>query len=89
MDFSSLGIVGVAAITMICYLIGMVAKASSLNNKWIPVVCGVFGLLLGILGLAIMPDFPAEDYITAAAVGAFSGLAATGVNQVFKQVSSK
>lgn len=89
MDFASLGIVGVAAITMICYLVGMIAKATTLDNKWIPVVCGVCGLLLGILGLFVMPDFPAEDYITAAAVGAFSGLAATGVNQAVKQISNK
>ena len=35
-----------------------------------------------------MPEFPATDYITAAAVGIVSGFAATGVNQVFKQMGS-
>ena len=34
----------------------------------------------------IMPDFPAGDYITAAAVGIESGLAATGINQAAKQL---
>lgn len=33
-----------------------------------------------------MPDYPAKDYITGVAVGIVSGLAATGVNQVFKQL---
>ena len=40
-----------------------------------------------MLGLFMMPDFPATDYITALAVGIVSGLAATGINQVYKQLS--
>lgn len=86
MDISSLGITGVAAITVICLLIGQAVKASGVNNKWIPIVCGVCGLALGIVGMYIMPDFPAQDYITAAAVGIVSGLAATGANQILKQL---
>ena len=88
MDISSLGITGVAAITVICLLIGQGVKASGLDNKFIPIICGVCGGLLGIAGMFIMPDFPATDYITAAAVGIVSGLAATGANQVIKQLGS-
>lgn len=88
MDMTSLGITGVAAITVICLLIGQGVKASGLDNKWIPIVCGVSGLLLGICGMFIMPDFPATDYITAAAVGIVSGLAATGINQAVKQLGN-
>ena len=33
-----------------------------------------------------MPEFPAADPITAAAVGVVSGLAATGINQAVKQL---
>ena len=87
MDISSLGIAGVAAITVICFLIGQVVKASGLDNKWIPITCGISGALLGVVGLFMMPDFPATDYITALAVGIVSGLAATGINQVYKQLS--
>ena len=86
---SELGIASVGAITVICYLVGMGAKATPLDNKYIPVICGVFGGLLGILGVFIMPDFPANDLITAAAVGIISGLAATGVNQIYKQIGGK
>ncbi|HWQ51652.1 MAG TPA: phage holin family protein [Terriglobales bacterium] len=88
MDF---GITGVAGITVICYLVGMSVKAvgSENLNKWIPTVCGALGGLLGIVGLIIMPEFPATDYITAAAVGVVSGFAATGVNQVVKQLGSQ
>ena len=86
MDISSLGITGVAAITVICLLIGQGVKASGLDNKWIPIICGVCGCALGILAMFIMPDFPAGDYITTAAVGIVSGLAATGINQAAKQL---
>lgn len=86
MDFASLGIASVAAITVICYLIGMGVKASGLDNKWIPVIMGVSGLVLGIVGMFIIPDYPAKDYITSAAVGIVSGLAATGINQIAKQL---
>lgn len=81
-----MGIAGVAAITVICYLFGMIAKALPVDNKWIPVICGIAGLLLGLAGMYIMPEFPGTDYITAAAIGIVSGLAATGVDQAVKQL---
>jgi hypothetical protein len=43
--------------------------------------------VLGIAGLYLMPDFPAKDIINALAVGIVSGLAATGVNQIYKQLT--
>lgn len=89
MDLASFGIGGVAAITVVCYLLGLVVKASGLDNKWIPIICGFCGLVLGIIAMTIMPDFPAADYITAAAVGVVSGLAATGFDQVLKQLKGK
>ena len=86
MDISSLGITGVAAITVICYLIGLVVKASGLDNKYIPAIVGVCGGVLGVAALYLgVADFPAADPLTAVAVGIVSGLAATGVNQMVKQ----
>ena len=41
------GIASVAVITVITYLVGLVGKASSMNDKWIPILCGVCGGLLG------------------------------------------
>lgn len=83
------GIASVAVITVITYLVGLVGKASSMNDKWIPILCGVCGGLLGAVSyyLAPIPDFPARDPITAIAVGIVSGLAATGINQAVKQLS--
>ena len=86
MDF---GIAGVAAITVIAYLIGSAVKATTLGNRWIPSICGTVGGILGVLAMRIMPDFPATDYITAIAVGIVSGLAATGVNQIGKQLGKE
>lgn len=51
------------------------------------VIMAVVGGALGALGMGTIPDFPATDYITAVAVGAVSGLAATGVNQMYKQMN--
>lgn len=85
MDITSLGITGVASITVICLLIGQAVKATKIDNTWIPIICGVSGLILGIVGMFIMPDFPASDYLTAAAIGVVSGFAATGLNQAIKQ----
>lgn len=84
MDF---GIAGVAAITVIAYLVGMGVKASAINDKWIPIIVGSAGAVLGVVGMFIMPDFPATDYITAVAIGIVSGLAATGAHQIGKQMS--
>ena len=89
MDISIFGIAGVAAITVICYLIGQGVKASRLDNKWIPVIVGACGGVLGVAGMFLMADFPAGDVLTAAAVGIVSGLAATGVNQAGKQLFCK
>lgn len=84
MDF---GIATVAAVTALVYIIGLGVKATPLDNKWIPVICGLCGIVLGMAAYYIgVPDFPAADPLTAAAVGGASGLAATGLNQVAKQL---
>lgn len=86
MDF---GIVSVAAITAICYLIGSIVKKSKIDNKWIPEIVGVAGAIFGIIGFFVgIPDFPATEPITAAAVGIVSGGGATWANQIKKQTTS-
>lgn len=89
MDIASLGIAGIGSITVICYLIGQAIKTTGIDNKWIPIICGTSGLALGVVGMFVIPEFPANDYISAAAVGIVSGFAATGINQVFKQLNNK
>ena len=89
MDLEFMGIASVAAITVICFLIAEAIKATPLDNKWLPVICGFLGGCLGIAGMYLMSDFPAHDILTAIAVGIVSGLAATGVHQIYKQLSEK
>ena len=75
----------VLAIVVICYLVGLGVKASPVKDELIPVIVGVCGGILGVVGLYVMPDFPAKDILNAIAVGITSGLASTGANQIYKQ----
>lgn len=84
MDF---GILSYAAIVVLAWILGQAVKNSKIDNKWIPTICGVFGIALGLLAFFTnVPDFPADNYMMAAAVGATSGLTATGLNEAVKQL---
>ena len=84
MDITQVGTV--LAIVVITYLIGLGAKnISTIKDEAIPVIVGVCGGVLGVVGMFVMPDFPANDILNAIAIGIVSGLASTGVNQVWKQ----
>lgn len=84
------GMATVLVITIIAYLVGEAVKLLPFDlSEWIPVVCGFVGGCLGVVGLHVIPDFPATDYMTAIAVGIVSGFAATGVHQVYKQLYPK
>lgn len=89
MDITTMGPT-VMAITIITYLIGMIAKALPfVQDKFIPAIVGVFGGILGVVGMYIVPEFPANDLLNAVSTGILSGLASTGVNQLFKQMTAK
>lgn len=83
MDF--FGFASVTAITVICWLIGEIFSNLPIDNKWIPSIVGGFGAIFGVVGWLVMADFPANDILTAFAVGIVSGLASTGADQVWKQ----
>lgn len=89
MDISTLGIEAIPVITIIVYLVGELVKATPLNDKYVPVVCGIVGGILGVVAMNVMPEFPADDILTAIAVGIVSGLGATGVHQLFHQLLGK
>jgi hypothetical protein len=48
---------------------------------------GIVGGALGVAGLYTMETFPVDNVIDAVAVGIASGLAATGLHQVGKQLT--
>ena len=84
MDF---GFTAFPAIAVICYLIAQIVKSTPLDNKYLPIIAGSAGGILGIIGMYIIPEFPASDIYSALATGIVSGLAATGANQIYKQLS--
>lgn len=82
-----LGIAAIPVITVICYLIAEAIKATPLDNKWLPVICGSLGGILGVVALFASPTIiPATDVLTAIAIGIVSGFAATGIHQSVKQL---
>jgi len=85
MDFSSGGTD--VAIVVIAYLVGLLAKQlPKVKDEFIPVIVGVVGGVLGVVGMYVMPEFPASNVLDAIAVGIVSGLASTGANQAVKQI---
>lgn len=82
----NMGMAAVTAISIIAYLIGEAVKLSPLDNRWIPLVCGISGAALGVAAMYTMVDFPAADLLSALAVGIASGLAATGGYEMFAQI---
>jgi hypothetical protein len=84
MDISAAA--GVSGVTAICYLMGLAVKLSPLPDRWIPLCCGLLGAGLGLAALALMPGYPADNPIDAAALGIAAGLAATGWDQMGRQL---
>ena len=78
----------VPVIVGFCYIVGLIIKSfknDKLNN-FIPDICAVVGIILGLVSFFTIPNLvPANDWLTASVIGGFSGLAATGVNQVVKK----
>ena len=75
----------VPVIVGICLCVGYVIKKwiKDVDNKWIPTVCAVLGVILAIWmnGLSVSPSIILS--------GLFSGLASTGLHQLFKQYLEK
>ena len=77
----------IAAIVMIAFFVGFVIKQTGiLNEKWIPVICGTVGGILGIVGRSVIPELADTNWLNALAIGISSGLTATGIHQIYKQL---
>lgn len=89
MDFSS--IVAIPSIAIICCLLAQGYKSfTKLDNKHIPFLCGLMGLVLGVFAYYFVPSLiHSENVVTAASVGVVSGWAATAANQFYKQYFDK
>ena len=80
------GFTEIAAIVVICYLIGEAVKVSPVDNKYIPIIVGVAGGILGVVALEVIPGLEVNNVLDAIASGIVSGLSATGINQIGKQL---
>ena len=81
-------ILTVPAIIAVCFLIGEIAKKISKEtiNRFVPEICGFSGAILGVVAFLTIPNFiPADNWLSALAVGIVSGFAATGIHQIYKQ----
>ena len=86
----NIAFVEVISIIIIVYLVCLGFKATKLDNKYLPVIAGFVGGILGIVAwISGVPDFPANDFLNALAIGIMNGLAATGFHQVGKQLGFK
>lgn len=84
--------VALPAIVIICYLIGIGLKTfeNEKVDKFIPIICGFSGGVLGIVIFLTIPDYiAAENWAVAVATGIVSGFAATGINQIYKQLNKE
>lgn len=81
MDLTFLQEFMVPVIVGICLCVGYVVKkwVTDVNNKFIPTICAALGILLAAwINKGLTPDILLQ--------GMFSGLAATGLHQMFKQL---
>ena len=82
-------LIGIPAIVVISYMITEIFKVF-IDNKYLPIVAGISGGVLGVLSFVLQIDImPATEIVSALAIGIISGLAATGSNQILKQMKSE
>ena len=79
-------LISIPTIMVISYLITEIFKLF-IKTKYLPVVAGVSGLILGIISFYLVPELIGNtNLLTSIAIGIVSGLAATGSNQILKQI---
>lgn len=84
-DLAFLGEFVVLLVVGICLCVGLILKnvvPTEGINRWIPLIMGLLGVTLNIwINMSLTPEVLLG--------GLFSGLASTGLHQVFKQLINK
>ncbi len=73
------------SIMVISYLVGEVLSALKVPDTWIPAAIGAIGGVLGVACMYLIPDFPANNVMSAISVGIVSSWSATGLDQTIRQ----
>ena len=90
MDY--LDLISVPAIAGAVYALIEVLKKATKNNesvlRFVPLIALFLGAVAGVICYFFIPDIiPAANVVVAIVIGAASGLAATGTNQIAKQLT--
>ena len=85
MDISNLAQYCIPIVTTACLILGYILKAwiKDVDNKYIPTVCALLGVILAIW----INSWNVSPSVILS--GLFSGLASTGLHQLFKQYIKK
>jgi len=88
----NLELISVPAIATIVYWVIYILKVTFNNSekfkRFIPIIAAVLGVVVGIVCYYSLPSIiPTDNVLVAVIIGLASGLSATGVNQVFKQLT--
>ena len=76
----------IPTLTVICYLSVELFKLF-VKKKYLPVISGSTGAILGVIAYYVTPTLIENtNILTAISIGIVSGLAATGSNQIIKQL---
>lgn len=85
--------VTVPCIALICWFIGYCIKTLGQKDsvdRLIPCIVGFIGGVLGVVIFHFNPELiPANDIWNAICIGIASGFAATGIDQIYKQLIKK
>ena len=80
----------IPAIVVISYLITEIFKLFRVNKKYLPIIAGCSGLVVGLLSYIFVPEvINGTNLLTTLAIGIISGLSSTGSNQLIKQLLKK
>ena len=85
---------GIPSIIIICYLIGEISKLllrKKRNYKYIPIIVGISGGILGLISYYISPNIVlnVKEPIIAISLGIISGLASIGSHEVIVKLLSQ
>lgn len=80
-------LVSIPSVMIISYLVTEIFKLWIKKKKYLPLVAGISGLILGIIIYYIEPEIlNTSNIFTSMAKGIVSGLASTGSNEIIKQM---
>ncbi len=85
-------VIGVPIIVVLVYVMVEMLKTAFIKYEgflnFVPLIAAGLGLILGMFAFFVSPEqIPADNAFNAMVLGLFSGLSATGSNQIFKQIN--